>query len=67
MGEESLITVWQHFGLFVLVSLLVSLVYSGLRQEDLKKIVKLALRRFLVFMMASALFGVAVYFLALAL
>ena len=43
------ITVWEHFLLFMLLSLLVSLVYSGLRQEDLKKIVRLGFKRFLVF------------------
>jgi hypothetical protein len=56
-----MITIWEHFGLFVLLSLLVSLVYSGLRQEDLKAIVRLGLKRFVFFMVASALFGAAAY------
>ena len=56
-----MITICEHFGLFVLLSLLVSLVYSGLRQEDLKAIVRLALKRFVFFMVASALFGAVAY------
>jgi hypothetical protein len=56
-----MITIWEHFGLFVLLSLLVSLVYSGLRQEDLKAIARLALKRFVFFMVASVLFGAAAY------
>ncbi|MHC4943120.1 MAG: hypothetical protein ACYTG7_08900 [Planctomycetota bacterium] len=62
-----MITFWEHFSLFVLLSLLVTLVYSGLRQDDLKMILKLALRRFVFFMTASAVLGVAVYYFALAL
>lgn len=62
-----MITLWEHFGLFVLLSLLVTLVYSGLRQDDMRKIIRLALRRFLFFMLASAVLGVAVYFFALGL
>ena len=56
-----MITIWEHFGLFVLLSLLVSLVYSGLRQEDLRAIVRLALKRFVFFMVASVVFGAAAY------
>jgi hypothetical protein len=67
MGEKTMITLWEHFGLFVLLSLLVTLVYSGLRQDDMRKIIRLALRRFLFFMLASAVLGVAVYFFALGL
>ena len=62
-----MITIWEHFGLFILLSLLVSLVYSGLRQTDLKAIVRLALKRFVFFMAASALFGLAAYAFARAL
>ena len=67
MGAETMISLWEHFGLFVLLSLLVTLVYSGLRQDDMRKIIRLALRRFLFFMLASAVLGVAVYFFALSL
>jgi hypothetical protein len=67
MGAETMISLWEHFGLFVLLSLLVTLVYSGLRQDDMHKIIRLALRRFLFFMLASAVLGVAVYFFALGL
>ena len=56
-----MITIWEHFGLFVLLSLLVSLVYSGLRQEDLRAIVRLAFKRFVFFMVASVVFGAAAY------
>ena len=59
-----MITLWEHFGLFMVLSLLVSLVYSGLRQSDLKVIVRLALKRFVFFMAASAVFGTAAYALA---
>jgi hypothetical protein len=62
--EDGMITVWEHFLLFLLLSLLVSLVYSGLRQEQIKTIVRLAFKRFVVFMGASAVFGVVVYYLA---
>lgn len=62
-----MITFWEHFGLFALASLLVTLVYSGLRQDDLKKIVHQALKRFVYFMLASVALGVAVYFFAIAL
>ena len=59
-----MITLWEHFGLFMVLSLLVSLVYSGLRQSDLKVIVRLALKRFVFFMVASAVFGAAAYAIA---
>ena len=59
-----MITIWEHFGLFILLSLVVSLVYSGLRNEHLSSIIKLALKRFVFFMIASALFAVAIYFFA---
>ena len=62
-----MITIWEHIGLFVLLSFLVSLDYNGLRQDDLKTIVKLAIKRFFIFMGASTLFGAALYFLAVAL
>jgi hypothetical protein len=62
-----MITIWEHFGLFMLLSLLVSLVYSGLRQTELNAIVRLALKRFVFFMAASALFGAAAYAFARAL
>ena len=71
MAEEPIINTYEqislveHFGLFVILSLLVSLVYSGLRQEDLKVIVRLGLKRFLFFMAAGLVFGTAVYFFAL--
>ena len=63
MGEEAIITVWEHFILFAAVSLLVSLVYSGLRQDRLKEIVFLGLKRFIFFMGVSAVFAVAVYYM----
>ncbi|MBU0754952.1 MAG: hypothetical protein KJ645_07410 [Planctomycetes bacterium] len=62
-----MITFVEHFSLFALLSLLVTLVYSGLRQDDLKKIVCLALKRFTFFMLASAVLGVAAYYFAAAL
>lgn len=56
-----MIEIYEHFGLFMLVSLLACLVYSGLRQEDLRAVVRLALRRFVYFMVAAAVFGAATY------
>lgn len=62
-----MITVMEHFIIFVVLSLLVSLVYSGLRQDDLKKIIILGLKRFVVFMGAGAALGVLAFFIARAL
>jgi len=59
--------IFEHFGLYMLLALLVSLVYSGLRQDDLRAIVKLALKRYVFFMVASVVLGTAIYYLALAL
>jgi len=62
-----MITLWEHFGLFAILVLLVTLVYSGLRQDDLRIITRLALKRFVYFLTGSAALAVAIYFFALAL
>lgn len=55
----------QHVGLFVLLVLIVSVVYNGLRREDVKEIVKIGLRRGLFFVLVSLLvFGAGGYLLA---
>lgn len=55
----------QHVGLFVLLVLIVSVVYNGLRREDVKEIVKVGLRRGLFFVLVSLLvFGAGGYLLA---
>lgn len=61
------ITLFEHFGLFALLSLLATFIYSGLRQDDLKKVIILALKRYCFFMIASAALAVLVYFIAVAL
>lgn len=55
----------QHVGLFVLLVLIVSVVYNGLRREDVKEIVKVGLQRGLFFVLVSLLvFGAGGYLLA---
>ena len=56
-----MIVLYEHFGLFLLLTLLACLVYSGLRQDDLRVVVRLALRRFLFFVVAAAVFGAATF------
>lgn len=68
MGEKTMsITLFEHFGLFALLSLLVTFIYSGLRQDDIRKIIPLALKRYLFFMVASAALSIVVYFIAVSL
>lgn len=56
---------WQHVGLFVLLVLIVSVVYNGLRREDVREIVRIGLRRGLFFVLVSLLvFGAGGYLLA---
>jgi hypothetical protein len=56
---------FQHVGLFVLLVLIVSVVYNGLRREDVKEIVKVGLQRGLFFVLVSLLvFGAGGYLLA---
>ena len=55
----------QHLGLFVLLVLIVSIVYNGLRREQVAEIVKVGLRRGLFFVLVSLLvFGAGGYLLA---
>ncbi len=68
-GEESMaammgVTLWEHVLLFMITSLFVSLVYNGLRQEGMKAIIFLGLKRFVYFMIASFILAVATFFLA---
>ena len=68
-GEESMavmmgVTLWEHILLFMITSLIVSLVYNGLRQEGMKEIIFLGLKRFVYFMIASVILAVATFFLA---
>jgi len=58
------VTIWEHILLFVVVSFIVSLVYNGLRQDDLKTIFRLGCKRFVFFMIASLILGVGTFFLA---
>ena len=53
--------IFEHFGLFVLLTFLACMVYSGLRQDDLRAVVRLGLRRFVFFLVAAAVFGAATY------
>jgi Na+/H+ antiporter NhaC len=55
----------QHVGLFVLLVLIVSVVYNGLRREDVHEIVKVGLKRGVFFVLVSLLvFGAGGYLLA---
>ena len=45
----------EHAGWFLLISLLTFMVYSGLREEDLGVVVRSALGRWLRFLIGSAL------------
>jgi len=68
-GEESMavmmgVSLWEHILLFMITSLIVSLVYNGLRQEGMKSIIFLGLKRFAYFMIASSILAVATFFLA---
>ncbi len=57
------ITLWEHVLLFAVISLIVSLVYNALRQDDLKVAVTLGLKRFVYFMIAGLILAVSTYFL----
>lgn len=57
------ITIWEHILLFAVISLIVSLVYNALRQDDLKAAVILGLKRFIYFMIAGLILAVGTYFL----
>ena len=59
------IDVFEHFALFLVLTLLVCLVYSGLRQDEVKAIIRLGLKRFAVFLGASLVLAVGAYFFAL--
>lgn len=55
----------EHVGWFVLLVLMVSVVYNGLRRDDVHEIVRTGLRRGLLFALVSlAVFGVGGYLLA---
>lgn len=55
----------EHLGWFTLLVLMVSVVYNGLRRDDVGEIVKVGLRRGFLFALVSiALFGVGGYLLA---
>lgn len=55
----------EHLGWFTLLVLMVSVVYNGLRRDDVAEIVKVGLRRGFLFALVSiALFGVGGYLLA---
>ncbi len=55
----------EHLGWFVLLVLLVSVVYNGLRRDDVGEIIRVGVRRGLLFASISiALFGVGGYLLA---
>jgi hypothetical protein len=58
-----MVSLWEHVLLFVVVSLIVSLVYNGLRQDDLRTIVMLGLKRFVYFMAASLVLAVGSFYL----
>jgi hypothetical protein len=56
---------FQHVGLFVLLVLIVSVVYNGLRRERVSEIVRVGLQRGLFFILVSLLvFGGGGYLLA---
>ena len=55
----------EHLALFVLLVLIVSVVYNGLRRENVREIVRTGLRRGLVFALVSLfVFGFGGYLLA---
>ena len=55
----------EHLALFVLLVLIVSVVYNGLRRENVREIVRTGLRRGLVFALVSLfVFGGGGYLLA---
>jgi hypothetical protein len=55
----------EHLGWFVLLVLLVSVVYNGLRREQVSEIVIVGLKRGLVFALVSiAVFGLGGYVIA---
>ncbi len=58
------VTFWEHILLFMAISLIASLVYNGLRQDNMKTIILLGLKRFVYFMLAGFILGVGTYFLA---
>ena len=54
-----------HLGLFVLMVTICSVVYAGLRREDVKEIVRVGLSRAAFFVIVSlVIFGVGGYLLA---
>jgi hypothetical protein len=56
---------FQHVGLFILLVLIVSVVYNGLRRERVSEIVRVGLQRGLFFILVSLLvFGGGGYLLA---
>ena len=59
-----MISILEHFILFMILALLVTLVYSGLRQDSIKTILGLAGKRFFFFMTASAVLAVSAYYFA---
>ena len=59
-----MISIWEHFILFMILALLVTLVYSGLRQDSIRTILRLSIKRFFFFMAISAGLAVAAYFFA---
>ncbi len=55
----------EHVAWFILLVLLVSVVYNGLRREDVGEIVRTGLKRGLVFALVSlCVFGLGGYLLA---
>ena len=55
----------EHVGLFVLLVLIVSVVYNGLRRDRVSEIVRIGLRRGVFFILVSLLvFGGGGYLLA---
>lgn len=56
---------FEHIGLFVLLVLIVSVVYNGLRRERVSEIVRVGLQRGLFFILVSLIvFGGGGYLLA---
>lgn len=58
-----MVSLWEHVLLFMVISLIVSLVYNGLRQDDLRTIIMLGLKRFVYFMVASLVLAVGSFYL----
>jgi hypothetical protein len=59
------VLLFQHVGLFVLLVLIVSVVYNGLRRERVSEIVRVGIQRGLFFVLVSLLvFGGGGYLLA---